>query len=269
MEINNLVVVRFSLKLNPEWQEIAYGPEENRSKWFAYRVALFRRFLAASLRRQKVKSLKNFLLMDETDEADYRKFEHLFSDIVTPVFSKDKNHIQQVNEEITRAGYTNIALSRVDSDDALADNYFEEINRAIQRAIENNIRFTHVVATRGYHVTKECWQEVYYNRSPFLTRFCPRFNGENVYDIYHQHVISHPHIQCHSARWIQLIHDTNVFNALIDSQLDESLFIEHIKSNPRRIATQPTPYSQGFPSALSSFLCDLEDMPVFDTASHR
>jgi len=262
-QIENVVIVRFSLKLSKEWQKQAYGSEERRSRWFAYRMYLFNEFLAPALRNQTVKSVENFVLMDAEDKNDYQKFEHLISDIATPIFSINQNHFWQVSENIKKAGYANVALSRIDSDDIILNNYFEEVNRSISIATEQNIPFTHIVSTQGYRVTREQWQKIYYNCSPFLTWYVGQFHGENVYDINHEKVIDKLHIQSELSRWIQIIHTTNIGNTLIDSKLNTTEFFAKLQENPKLIATKPVGFIEDTPLEISSFLGSLKHMMQF------
>jgi hypothetical protein len=258
-DIKNIVVVRFSLRLNEEWQKKAYGDEGNRSRWFNYRMILFNDFLAKSLRSQRVKSLVNFVLMDQVDQENYQKYENDFSDIVTPIFSKNHNHYCQVSEEIKRLGFQNIALSRIDSDDAVADDYFYELNKTINSSLENGLMFSYVVATRGYRAGSNMYQELFYNCSPFLTRYVKSFNGENIYELNHEHVVQHQHIQCSSARWIQVIHDKNIGNNFIDSRFDEKSFLEEVDSNPKIVSTMPLVYANKIaPQILTPYLNSLK-----------
>lgn len=242
-DIKNIVVIRFSLRMCQDWQKKAYGDESNRGRWFDYRMMLFNKFLAKSLRIQKVKSHINFVLMDETDQENYRNYEACLSDIVTPIFSKNNNHFSQVSDEIKRRGFESIAISRIDSDDAVADDYFFELNKTIKNCLRNSLEFTYVVATRGYRAGSQSWQEIFYNCSPFLTRYVPYFADENIYDINHEHAIQYQHIQCSTARWIQVIHDTNIANGFINSQHEEKFFLENINLNPKLIATKQLAYT--------------------------
>jgi hypothetical protein len=262
-QVNNIVIVRFSLKLNKAWQIQAYGSDENRSKWFAYRMSLFNEFLAPALRNQTVKSVENFVLMDADDKNDYQKSEHLISDIVTPIFSTNNNHFRQVSEHIKKVGYVNVALSRIDSDDIVLNNYFEEVNRSIRSATEQNIPFTYVVSTRGYRATREQWQNIYYNCSPFLTRFVAQFNGENIYDISHETIIDKLHIKCELAKWIQIIHTNNIGNTLIGSKLNTTEFLTMLQENPKLIASKPVSFIEDTPLEISPFLDSLKHMTNF------
>jgi hypothetical protein len=260
MIIKNVVIIRFSLKLSRDWQAIAYGSEDNRPIWFSYRMHIFINFLLNSLRNQTVKPVLVLLLMDQCDENDYLKFKLLISDIVTPIFSRNSDHFSQVNDHLNNLGLDNIAISRIDSDDIIFSNYFELLNHACSEALLNKFNFTYIVATMGYRVTRQYWQQVYYNCSPFLTIFCSKFNNENIYDFNHEDVILKPHIICNSARWIQVIHETNISNALLDLQFDTYNFIEKIKSNPKLIGTLPLAFSNNIPVEISPFINDIKSM---------
>lgn len=264
MNISNIVVIRFSLKLNADWQKIAYGSEENRGRWFFYRMELFKDFMANSLRNQTTKPMQTFILMDASDEVLYRKTERYISDLVTPIFSENRNHFLQVRKIIKERWSKDVAISRVDSDDILDEYYFERVNKSIREAISGGKIFTHIVATRGYRASRNHWQALYFNRSPFLTRYCQVYNGENVYDMNHLDVVSHPHIQCDSARWVQVINSTNVRNALLRSELDEVSFLKNIEKNPTVAATKQVSFSEQLPNELLSISGRIRKMPFFE-----
>lgn len=258
--VSNFVVVRFSLKLNPDWQRLAYGGEENRPAWFSYRAGLTMNVLLKCLASQTVRPACVFLLMDQDDRPLFQEYFKGHADMLVPVFSNGKDHFQQVANEISSRASGPVAISRIDSDDAVADTYFEKVNYCIENALEKGAPFTHVIATRGYRVSGGKVQEVFYNCSPFLTRYAERYSGQNVYDMNHELVLQQQHIICSDATWMQLIHGTNVSNKFIQSNKTNEEFLELIASNPKLIGDTPRPLIEAYPSGYDCIKGAIEEL---------
>ncbi|MGR3458068.1 MAG: glycosyltransferase [Pseudooceanicola nanhaiensis] len=247
------MVVRFSLRLKEDWLRAAYGQEENRLSWLKSRGEIFKDTMYRSMVRQTYAPHKLFLLMDEGD-ADF--FETSFkglSDIVEPVFSQRWNHYEQVARKIHSYGKTNVAVSRGDSDDLVADNYFERVNGAIHSSVEKGIEFNYIVATRGFVSDGTQIQEIYYSCSPFLTLFRKRWDGANIYAINHEDVRSHPHVAVSDAAWLQYVHGTNIANRLFQSNAGRDEFDAAIAKGAKKTSMKRRSAYRNWPESIHRF----------------
>lgn len=207
--IRNVVIVRFSLRVQA-WRRRMFFDERGRDAWFEYRAMLYRRTLGASLAAQTVKPVRVYLLMDAGDRALAER--HLSGLPFTSVFSVDGDHHQQVAADLEREGLVDhIALSRIDSDDIVARNYFEKLNACILDSLREGGPSELFVACKGYRSNFVDLQAMYYHDGPFITRFCKRYAGETPY-FDHKTSGQYPHVKDASAEWMQVIHGTNVAN---------------------------------------------------------
>ncbi|APZ55191.1 glycosyltransferase [Salipiger abyssi] len=250
MQINNFLVIRFSLRLKEEWLRKAYGDEENRYGWLEMRGRIFKETLYRSLLEQSVRPKRVFLLLDVRDEEFYHACLNDLDEMIEPIFSKNWNHYEQVADRISASGLTNIAVSRCDSDDLVATDYFEKVNAAIRTATEKGESFEYVVATRGFISDGVNIQETYYSCSPFLTIFEKEWNGANVYGIGHENVVKHSHIAVSDARWMQYIHGTNIANSFSAVDADREAFEAAIRQAPKRTSMKRCPVAEFWPDGF-------------------
>jgi hypothetical protein len=211
--VQNIVVVRFSLRFkdHPDWCRRAYGDEKNREAWFAFRSGLFKKGLFRCLITQSVRPAKVFLLLDQTDDLLYEKYLGLGHPIV-PIFSGDIHHSVQVKDSLMRNEHTDLAISRIDSDDMISAEYFSELNRCISEATDNGISFDYIVASSGFRTDFKHIQREFNPCGPFLTFFRKEYNRETPFGFDHRAVIEKKHIQCASAEWMIVVHGSNIVN---------------------------------------------------------
>ncbi|MEA5088406.1 hypothetical protein [Solidesulfovibrio sp.] len=254
--INNVVIVRFSLRIMKQWEEKAYGDEIHREDWYKYRADLFTRTLYCSLCHQTMPAAKVYLVCAEGDEPYYERY--LGNTSCVPIFSNPKEFNLKILSHLKTNGITeNIAYSRIDSDDLISKHFLLKISNAICSSSYDNHWF---VATNGYRMNDGYIQKIYYNCSPFLTFFSKGIGTGGIYSINHEHVVQHPHtlLTCSGLEWIQLIHASNIGNAFVPKQLEDEQFNEAITSNPKQVAGKLKPIDAdwfaswaGFPLSLT------------------
>lgn len=228
-QINNYVVVRFSLKISKDWQRKAYGDESNRDMWLKYRFDILNKTLAPSLRAQQVKPKAVFIIMDSSDREAYTNY-CLDKDIVTPIFSENNNHFLQIDNYIKNESEVNVAVSRIDSDDIISKFYFESINNTIEKAIDQKDKFTYVIACMGARSDGKLLQRMYYSCAPFLTEFSTNFNKVSIYSFNHETVLERPHVTNHDYLWIQYLHGGNIANAFFDEKEEWLSYVGKVKT---------------------------------------
>ena len=254
--LQNVVVVRFSLKV-AEWRRRAFVNENNREAWFAYRARLFDQTLFASLCAQTKPVTAIYLLMDEDDrplfEAYWLQPQELartqtrvrgstpltakgakptksHSPEIRPIFSSQTPHRQVALDLLERGPTQQLTMSRIDSDDIVARNFFEELSRDIGTALQVGNAFDYVMAAQGYKSNLKQMQRCLYGRSPFLTRYWAQLPSPNewvsadtpptVYDVSHIRIRDHCLLESLNAQWLQLLHGTNVANGFSKGQAE-------------------------------------------------
>lgn len=207
--IQNIVVTRFSLRV-AGWRHQIYFDERGRDAWFEYRAMLYKRTLGESLSVQTVKPAKVYLLMDTGDRALAAR--HFPEMNFMPIFSLHGDYRRQIAADLERQGLVdNIAMSRIDSDDIIARNYFEKLNACILDSLRSGEPSELFVACKGYRTNFVDVQPMYYHNGPFITRFCSKYAGETPY-FQHETLGQHAHVKDASAEWMQVIHGTNLAN---------------------------------------------------------
>lgn len=251
-KIVNVVVVRFSLVLNEDWLKKVYGDPSNRVSWLKYRLDIFNRTLRPSIIAQTWQVRAVYLLLDEQDEDFYYENCADLEGVFVPIFSRHGDHFARVGENVKAIASTNVAVSRVDSDDILSFDYISEINRVISlhRLGKDLLR---VVACSGYRTDGVRIQEVYSKVSPFITLFFSSYDGENVYAFNHSRIREMAHVKNRDARWIQLIHCSNISNRFIETRNSKNDFEYKIVINPESSVFLGTKLRLLIPACYPSF----------------
>jgi hypothetical protein len=247
LDISNIIVVRFSLKLSPKWLETAYGDESNRPAWLKMRADLFDRTIYESAKRQTVRPKAIVLLMDKGDEGFFKE-RFAGYDMLVPAFGSHPDHYGQSLDAISEIATKNDAISRCDSDDLVASNYLETVNKTISEAVSEGKAFEFVVATRGFTTNGAELQEIYYSCSPFLTMFKPEWDRKNIYSFNHEDVLQYPHVATDRALWMQYVHGTNIANNFTGTSMSRDEFEEKMKSQPKRIGMKRVPVAESWPT---------------------
>ena len=242
--LQNVVVVRFSLKV-AEWRRRAFVNERNREPWFAYRARLFRQTLYASLLAQTKPVHALYLLMDEDDPALFERYQHELmaqtealalgncsAPEIRPIFSSQSPHEKVALDLLKRGQTQHVTVSRIDSDDIVARDFFEKLSQDISDALQRGDVFDYVMAAQGYKSNLRQTQRCLYGRSPFLTRYWSQFphpsqwpsadEPPTVYDVSHVRIREYRLLESLNAQWMQLLHGTNVANGFSQGQSDPS-----------------------------------------------
>jgi len=214
--INNFLIVRFSIKIPSDehqmWATANKNIEEQfsiRENWFRYRVNLFESSYI-SFKFQTIPFKNIFLIFDISDQILFEKYiKPKFN--VEPIFDSNGNWKSIYTKQIQKVCTHNVVLSRVDSDDLIDKNYVENINITIADKIKKNEDLM-IIAPRGQITDGLHVQETLFNVSPFISLYCPSYNGQDVYDESHILCLQFNHAFSQHARWIQRVHGSNVDN---------------------------------------------------------
>ena len=217
--IRNFAVVRFSLRIG-NWHVQAYGEEKNREAWFEYRAELFNAGLLRCFASQTVRPNKVWLTMDQTDVAYFNKYIDQSYAFLAPVFERPGlSATEQVKQNLTELGKGQITISRIDSDDLICDSYFEEINREIQSALDAKKDFDFVLAPNGFRTDMRLIKKMRFENGPFITLYTPNYDGQDIYKFPHGMVLEQKFTMAEGARWIQIIHGSNLKNKFSGASL--------------------------------------------------
>lgn len=211
MDFSNYVLVRFSLRLNPEWSLKAYGDESGREAWFSMRAQLFKDHLASSLLQQSCPVYRVLVFLDESDRELWDRYLALPIPFM-PVFCHGNELNAKTREILSSGRQENIILSRIDSDDAVSYNYLRCVNESVNEAVGAGDSRRYVVASNGFIADARNIQTIHFSCSPFISLFVARYSGEVIYDFNHMKVLDRDPIINKTALWMQIIHGTNVDN---------------------------------------------------------
>jgi hypothetical protein len=118
--MNLNIITRFNLK----WKKI-----ENYNQWLIDRILLFEKYLAKSLSKQVDKNFKLVLMIDQNTNKDIiSKLNNIFSENKIEAELLLCKNIKDSKDKI-ESKYKNkkVILSRIDSDDAVSENYVKNI----------------------------------------------------------------------------------------------------------------------------------------------
>lgn len=205
---DHVVLARFNVRFQGQ-----SPPGEN---WLLYRWGFFREALAASVARQTVRDLTWLVFFDRSTPGWLRdEIDGLSPGLFTPVFLDEAWSLAAVQREVltvTSADY--VITTRIDSDDAIATRFIEEVQShfAHQRAQYINLLCGVQVDRRGwvYRVDFDCNPFISYieklepDAAP-RTVFQSFRHGDSQYHGSVLNVVSPP-------RWMQVVHGGNLAN---------------------------------------------------------
>lgn len=212
--LNNYIAIRFSLRWSTEWAMKAYGDETNRESWFAMRSTLFKQWVVPAIAAQTVPVKRVIVFMDSDDQRLWRRYLRLSAPF-SPVFVRGGEARQREMGRLIREDRArDVVLSRLDSDDAIAPNFLEEINKTVVQARAHRAGPLYVVAANGFTTDLSGIQFVHYNCSPFISVYVSHYAHEDIYDIEHTQILKRSPLINSSAIWLQVVHGTNLLNKL-------------------------------------------------------
>jgi len=224
MKINNVAIVRFSLRVKKAWESKAFEDESRREAWFEMRAKIFKSTLHLSLVHQVTPPVAVFIMMDKLDKNLYDKYLNLQESFYVPIYSDGFDGFDQVRAKIFDLNIRDLAISRIDSDDYISVEYFSKLNDLILLNVHSGVHFKYIIAARGYRTDLKKIYHIFYNYGPFATIYLPIYGGENIYETTHAKIIRQPCLICADPMWIQLIHGTNVNNRLYETTSFEKFF---------------------------------------------
>lgn len=212
-QINNVIAIRFSLRMKEEWLRKAYGDETNREAWFAMRADIFKNWLGRAISEQTVKVRRAVIFMDTDDKHLWDKYLDLPLPFV-PIFTAAADQAKKLRQFLRAEDIKNIVLSRVDSDDTIAVDYIEKLNREVSALIEAGEERRYIVACNGFVTNLTEIQSLHHNCCPFVSLFIKDYDGSVIYDIEHIKILDRNPVLNQDASWMQIIHGSNIANKL-------------------------------------------------------
>ncbi|MBC9247764.1 hypothetical protein H4P12_13870 [Paracoccus sp. 11-3] len=213
IQINNVIAIRFSLRMKKEWLQKAYGDEANREAWFAMRADIFKNWIGRAISEQTVKVHRVVVFMDTEDTYLWDKYLDLPLPFV-PIFTTAADQASRLREFLYAENIKNIVLSRVDSDDTIAIDYIENLNRDVAALIEAGERRRYIVACNGFVTNLTEIQSLYHNCCPFVSLYIKDYDGSVIYDFEHLKILGRNPVLNQNSSWMQIIHGSNIANKL-------------------------------------------------------
>ncbi|WP_370244202.1 glycosyltransferase [Alteromonas abrolhosensis] len=220
-------IVRFSLRLNSDWEIKTFGGDVNRECWFEFRSKVLANTIYASIVKQTVPGCKIILLLDKDDKDLYERYFDLKN--VFPVFSEKSNFMDDVISIVQKnRDYPDqkIIISRVDSDDILAPDYTEKVFELTASPSENENFW--IVSTDGARFDLNSYQRIYYAVSPFISYVSHDGKLENVYGFNHENISEKSNVkylQSHAPIWCQILHGSNVANSFWAASTEDDFLL--------------------------------------------
>ena len=223
--INNVFVIRLSLKVSPQWDQAGELQFPDRETWFKFRAGLFLNSVHHSIKNQTVIPKQVYVLIDQDDLDLYNEYlSALPEDLYTPILvesyycvknttlklgdSAEQIYADLINRNVTE----NVAISRIDSDDFISCNYLESVNNSIT---EQGADVVYVPT--GWASDLQHWVPKTETHGPFVTIYKKQMHAFDIYGKQH-HEWSKDHywyykiINNTDCSWIQYIHNTNIAN---------------------------------------------------------
>jgi Putative rhamnosyl transferase len=185
--------------------------------WLTARLALFERYCLPSVAGQQGANFKWLVFFDAASPEWFRKKIEAFDPFITPMYidgaATDQAIVNSISEaELVKTPY--LLTTRLDNDDALAKQHLARVEQVFRRQEREFVEFPFGLQLFRGHLYNVCWRS-----NPFLS-LIERVQGGNQFTT----VLCVPHhlvrdagpvrrIVC-SAQWLQVLHDSNLLNAL-------------------------------------------------------
>ena len=140
----------------------------------------------------------------------------IFLDDITD--HSDKNYLGFITEKYAREIKNPLILSRVDSDDLIANDYYKSIKSVIIEANIDKPKF--IVCTNGFRTDLKYIQKTPYKKSPFICSFYPEgYLANSLEQIStgssHDEIPDEFCIFTDRTSWVQIVHGTNLSNRFL------------------------------------------------------
>lgn len=204
MKIN--IVIRFSIRFS----NFKSMDEKLRDNWFEYRSELFYLTTYRSILRNNHSNIVIYLILNHGDENLYEKY--LSKLDIIPLFSDEKNYRNLINQKIVDHKHT--LFLRLDSDDLICNNYINLVlNKIINISCDDKIN-QYFITPSGYFSDLINYQKYYDLVPSFILFYKKTKSNENIFDYDHNDINKLNPMIIQHAKWIQLIHKSNVANKL-------------------------------------------------------
>ncbi|MDN4475420.1 glycosyltransferase [Demequina sp. SYSU T00192] len=215
---DHLVITRFSVKMDD-----IDGPAD-RERWLHERMELLRKYPLPSLQRQTSMNYTWVLLLDEDNpdwcrkelaelegQNDFLRVHYISAPFTPEVCSAVVAHYSKGNALIT---------TRLDSDDALAENYIDEVQARFDSQELCVVNFLHGIQVSDGKVYRRD-----YPLNPFVSLYEMNFAGlppKTVFMDQHPRLGAHAQVvdvETSEAMWMQVVHGGNVANRVVGWRL--------------------------------------------------
>lgn len=241
MNILRLVLIRFNICAPREWKR-AVDSHLNEA-WLEERLELFREYCLPSLLSQSFKNFRIILLIDQNTNPSFIKKLCGLSNQIDPVLTEShietgddalcviqkamKDYLQSKILKDGESAYPLLCTTRLDSDDALAPDYMECLNEAIQVADGEALRlgqYFYFSTGQQYISSLHKYKRFSYPGNAFGT-YVEKFDLETLKTVMFTH---HPflykeqraqNIISDKFKWCMVIHGGNVSNVESGTEL--------------------------------------------------
>jgi len=218
----HIVVTRFSMPIP------AFKPIHNRREWFAHRAQLFHTYYVPSIQCQLLKPQCVYLGFDWCDRDLVREYLHVprgwvkfFCD--QPLEHRTPEHNHVVSHQlwahsiwqhcVYRYSKTNVCISRIDSDDMIAEDYFLTVSETVQQNPLKDCYY--IVNTQGAITDTRTVRASVVDNPPFISYYVKQFlRPKNIFDRNHGTVLAADHVHNHQGAWMQIAHEHNQINSV-------------------------------------------------------
>ena len=218
---HKIIGMRFSIPYSSYAKTINITDEDKRNEWLASRIVIFNSVTYPSLSVHE--DILVLLFFADRDRWVYESLDCYKDSRFIPHFSDDsgiKNLFDKTSERYISGG-EKVILMRMDSDDAIHENYFDGVDR------EKNLnRF--VIQPRGIKWNGIRGVQVRDYKNQFITIYTD--NNISPYGFMHNNVLTYPHcfLDKGDAMWLTYVHGRNVANVIPDNLFDIDVSDFHI-----------------------------------------
>lgn len=244
--MDNYIITSFSLINNVSEFD---SKTDEFEEWFKFRASIFNTFTLPSVLDNSIKP-KGLILLFNKDHFYFYDLYIKKNELIFPIFTNVSEFRDDIFNFISKKDFSDLVLTRLDSDDYISNNFLSETNKSI----ENNLFLENVyyIVVNGFITNLQIVNQVRYVTSPFISVYGKQANIlYNLYNHAHTEIPREKRIYVEKSFWVQLIHGTNRANALMTNQTIYNIkqFIKFILN--RFIGKEKYPVERTF---LNSFV---------------
>jgi Putative rhamnosyl transferase len=211
-QFTHLLLTRFNTAV-----DFAPSPKRLDPNWLTARLALFEQYCFPSVAGQESADFQWLVFFDSASPVWFKERISTFEPLVKPIYIDGPATDEVIARRVVETGLVTspyLISTRLDNDDAISKDHLASVQNAFHQQDREFLMFPLGLQSFHGHL-----YNVYWPSNPFLSLIeKPSKNGQvtTVFCVAHDRVREHNNCRTvlRSHQWLQVLHDSNLANAL-------------------------------------------------------